>query len=416
MSVARKTWGGREVMPKVKPKVKPSAAKGASTTACTTGSKKWSDSATIVSCGVCGAGIAEGIDEAIQCEGRCQKWIHRHCAGITKTLFEELAGSSKQFACLYCSDSGNKEVIESLKAEVSVLRAEITELKTIVMALTTSGPAARCQTSSDPPICIPGIEGGETLPGPLSYLRVIKAGASPSMPQPIPKTNPDKKYNIVLYGVDECGPGMTKTSRQESDLTTVATVLSSVDSSIESWSIRDCFRLGKFSKGARPRPLLVKFVRVSDVNKILSKARLIPKPYVLKPDMSLAQRIRDSVILKERWKLIQSGIERKNIKIKNDCLYVNNQLHGRTVNQTFQIDSSSPSGFCTTEMSDVETTPKNLLIVQEHSTSATATFLTPPQNDDCTPTQAPHSIQQSESPPVAPRRKDPQVSNNQPKL
>ena len=106
----------------------------------------------------------------------------------------------------------------------------------------------------------------------------------------------------------------------------------------------------------------------------------------------------------------------KNIKIKNDCLYVNNQLHGRTVNQTFQIDSSSPSGFCTTEMSDVETTPKNLLIVQEHSTSATATFLTPPQNNDCTPTQAPHSIQQSESPPVAPRRKDPQVSNNQPKL
>ena len=374
------------------------------------------DIATIVSCGVCGAGIAEGIDEAIQCEGRCQKWIHRHCAGITKTLFEELAGSSKQFACLYCSDSGNKEVIESLKAEVSVLRAEITELKTIVMALTTSGSAARCQTSSDPPICIPGIEGGETLPGPLSYSRVIKAGASPSMPQPIPKTNPDKKYNIVLYGVDECGPGMTKTSRQESDLTTVATVLSSVDSSIESWSIRDCFRLGKFSKGARPRPLLVKFVRVSDVNKILSKVRLIPKPYVLKPDMSLAQRIRDSVILKERWKLIQSGIERKNIKIKNDCLYVNNQLHGRTVNQTFQIDSSSPSGFCTTEMSDVETTPKNLLIVQEHSTSATATFLTPPQNNDCTPTQAPHSIQQSESPPVAPRRKDPQVSNNQPKL
>ena len=204
----------KEIMPKVKPKVKPSAAKGASTTACTTGSKKWSDSATIVSCGVCGAGIAEGIDEAIQCEGRCQKWIHRHCAGITKTLFEELAGSSKQFACLYCSDSGNKEVIESLKAEVSVLRAEITELKIIVMALTTSGSAARCQTSSDPPICIPGIEGGETLPGPLSYSRVIKAGASPSMPQPIPKTNPDKKYNIVLYGVDECGPGMTKTSRQ----------------------------------------------------------------------------------------------------------------------------------------------------------------------------------------------------------
>ena len=60
------------------------------------------------------------------------------------------------------------------------------------------------------------------------------------------KLSPDKKFNIVLYGVDECAPGMSRSARQESDLSTVAAVLSSLDSSISSQSITDCLRLGKF--------------------------------------------------------------------------------------------------------------------------------------------------------------------------
>ena len=64
-------------------------------------------------------------------------------------------------------------------------------------------------------------------------------------------------------------------------------ILSSLDSSIQSQSIKDSYRLGKFSTGAsRPRPLLIKFVRVADVTSILSKKRNLSNPYSIKPDMS----------------------------------------------------------------------------------------------------------------------------------
>ena len=66
--------------------------------------------------------------------------------------------------------------------------------------------------------------------------------------------NNDSKFNIVLYGVEEFPSGR---SRSESDLSSVVDVLSSVDTSIQRQSVKDCFRLGKFSPSAsRPRPIL----------------------------------------------------------------------------------------------------------------------------------------------------------------
>ena len=127
----------------------------------------------------------------------------------------------------------------------------------------------------------------------------------------------DKKFNVILYGINECQPGMSKLSRLESDLASVVSVLSTIDSSIHIQSIKDCFRLGKFSPGkSRPRPILVRFIRIAEVTSILSRKGKLSRPYSIKPDMSYEQRLRESVIMKERWSLIQSGIDRKDIKIR----------------------------------------------------------------------------------------------------
>ena len=98
----------------------------------------------------------------------------------------------------------------------------------------------------------------------------------------------DSKYNVVLYGVEECRRGLSRSARLESDLSSVVNVFSALDSSIQSHSVRDCFRLGKFSPDAtRPRPILVKFVRVADVSKIFSKKVNYP-PLSLSSQISLA--------------------------------------------------------------------------------------------------------------------------------
>ena len=102
---------------------------------------------------------------------------------------------------------------------------------------------------------------------------------------------------------------MSQQARFQSDLSSNVNTLSTLDSPIVPQSIRDCYRLGKFSpEASRPRPILIKFIRIADVSGILSKRRNLTQPYSIKPDMSPNQRLHESILLKERWNLLQSGV------------------------------------------------------------------------------------------------------------
>ena len=151
----------------------------------------------------------------------------------------------------------------------------------------------------------------------------------------------DSKYNVVLYVVEECRLGLSRSARLESDLSSVVSVFSALDSSIQSHSVRDCFRLGKFSPDAtRPRPILAKFVRVADVSKIFPKKSQLSTPFFIKPDLSRFERFLQSILMQERWKLIQSGVSRKSIRIRGNSLFVSSKLHGRVTKSKFEHASA----------------------------------------------------------------------------
>ena len=57
--------------------------------------------------------------------------------------------------------------------------------------------------------------------------------------------------------------------------------------------------------------------------------------------MSLEERAEESLLMKERWGLIQSGIERGKIRIRNNCLFVNGKVYGRIVNKSFKVEDGS---------------------------------------------------------------------------
>ena len=81
-------------------------------------------------------------------------------------------------------------------------------------------------------------------------------------------------------------------------------------------AIKDCFRLGKFKpQNPKPRSILVKLIRVADVHKILSNRGQCRHPIFIKHDMSPEERHRESILLKERWNLIQTGIPKSSIRI-----------------------------------------------------------------------------------------------------
>ena len=74
------------------------------------------------------------------------------------------------------------------------------------------------------------------------------------------------------------------------------------------------FWLGKFkSNQSRPRPILVKLQRTIDATTILVNRTSLSSPIFIKPDMSPAEQKIESILLKERWLLIEGGFDCKSI-------------------------------------------------------------------------------------------------------
>ena len=277
-----------------------------------------------------------GKNDALFCRGSCQQWLHRYCASVTVPCYKSIKEEGIPFFCFWCCQVRNQREKASLTSIVEQLKFENTKLKE-------SLGAAQSQTQGD----------GQNK---RSYASVISSaahdpttdsGSNMQNRQAATATqvpNPDRKYNVVVYGVEECPQGTPKHARLQSDLKHVVSVMSKVDNTICLESIKDCYRLGKFKPNqSLPRPVLVKFIRISDVSSILSKKGDFSQPFSVKPDLSPEERHRDSLLLKARWSLIQAGTDRSQIKIRGSRLYVNKKLYCQVVNSDLQLTPSLSS-------------------------------------------------------------------------
>lgn len=139
-----------------------------------------------------------------------------------------------------------------------------------------------------------------------------------------------KKFSIVLQGIEECKQGTPIHERQREDLKKVTDILSKVDKPKQSEFIKDHRRLGAYTHNRpRPRPILVEFLRSSDVSSILSKRSLVKPPYSIQNYMSPEEQSRNAVLLKKRWSIhTETGINLEQIKIRKHSIYVAGKLHG----------------------------------------------------------------------------------------
>ena len=115
--------------------------------------------------------------------------------------------------------------------------------------------------------------------------------------------------------------------------------------------------MGKFNEHSKkPHPIIVKLNWAIDASSSLSKAKYLPKHVRIKPDMSPAERHTELLLLKERWSLIQKGIDRKKIKIHYNQIYVQKILHGQVINSVFiqSLQVSSYSLAATEPSSNLE--------------------------------------------------------------
>jgi len=83
---------------------------------------------------------------------------------------------------------------------------------------------------------------------------------------------------------------------------------------------------------------------------------------MIKPDLTSEERKIESILLHERWNIIQKGIDRKTIKLRNRQILVNNRLHGKVTDFKFiKFSTNSPNASATS----TSTTPDSM----EHQTS-----------------------------------------------
>ena len=77
---------------------------------------------------ICGNEVIETettTEDALFCEGVCQKWIHRRCAGVTRYHFEKLSKSDDPWYCPCCTVVSQNKQIDSLKCKIESLTTEL---------------------------------------------------------------------------------------------------------------------------------------------------------------------------------------------------------------------------------------------------------------------------------------------------
>ena len=290
-------------------------------------------------CPICSEVILDPPNEnhqpSIFCEGECQSWLHKSSAGLTEQAFEYFSKSKVPYQCLHCTVKQQNSEIAQLKQMLTSLSREVSQLKSAKQTsdpgLTSDYQVAQSSAASSTKTSISANAGSTTqnafASGPKSITALARSTESAS----------DKKFSVVVYGIPECQQGTPRLDRISSDLTSVTSTMQNLCPEITGNSIKDCTRLGKY-KANSSRPILVKLVRSHDASSILANRHKIParSSYAIKPLMTLEERANESTLLRERRALIESGIERKSIRLKQNSIYVNGKKHGSVTSTGFK--------------------------------------------------------------------------------
>ena len=247
-------------------------------------------------CTSCNAAVKKQ-DEGMQCD-RCGEWWHRACTDIPQQFYDHLSSvRGIMWACANCLDNAKTAMktsirdksietsLESIKTEVINLKAALvsTDTKTIV-----NGHTATPVTPDD-----------------------------------------QSKMGIRINGVPELS-NQKMHDRMDSDFQAVRKVMEYLGE-LGNEPITDSFRLGKYrSDATRPRTLLVMFKNPWLVRKLLAKSYIL-KDYsdsiYLSRELTVDEKKLESRILFERYKLVETGISKNRLRVRDLNLYLDGKEH-----------------------------------------------------------------------------------------
>ena len=229
--------------------------------------------------------------------------------------------------------------LKNLASLVKTLESEIKSLREQVQLNSHSKPIEPSQVHQPQLVTTNStFEAGEEN-GAVTHSQVTDTATRLTKNQQKDSSSENRKFNIVMFGVPEQQPGLSRFSRLRNDYDKVSSIVNDVDNCNN--CIRDCRRLGKFKRDmSRPRPILISLASTANVRNLLMNRQSLPDSITIKPDLSPNERKIEAILLQERWKLIQSGIGKKSIKLRGSTILVNNRCHGKVINMALSLSPS----------------------------------------------------------------------------
>lgn len=240
-----------------------------------------------------------GGEEWICCE-HCSNWHHVSCTSLPGEVFPFLKSENLLFICENCIEVSKQKLKGSYKVDKNVLESSI----------------LKCIEGSIKAI-LPGIIAANT-----PEINPVK------VPEVTTKVNTDtlsRRTEIRMSGIPESD--RNKGNDIEHDSKHVRDVLEKMNE-YEPVNIESVKRLGQPSSNStgtkRPRMILVQFRNEWTANKCLSKGYMLkdhPFPVFIAKSLSKSEIEIEKTVLKKRAELINSGIPRTDLRIRNLKLY-----------------------------------------------------------------------------------------------
>ena len=128
-----------------------------------------------------------------------------------------------------------KNTIEEMKLEIAALHESLRSTRT--ESTSQDNASANLDASGRQTHAVGGSSREADPSGILHTPRTTDAGIKQHY-------HPDQKFNLVVYGIDECCRGTPRHNRLINDMQKVVSALSITDTTTQSQSIKDCLRLG----------------------------------------------------------------------------------------------------------------------------------------------------------------------------
>ena len=284
-------------------------------------------------------------DEGVECQW-CFNWEHKTCAGLTQNEYILLSKSSGKIM-FYCSSCYVSDALAQYTKNCNPDSQKSDRLTIIEEKLSALSDQLESLVSHTP--YITNLVSDQDT---QHVEEVTKPHRANSKWTNVQAGEDARNHNVVLYGIPECDTGTTRLERVKQDFCRVFDICSvTVPFSNPNNEICDTVRLGKYSAdSARPRPVLVKFKSVFYVSNLLNNKKQCPKGITLKPDLPPEARKIESLLLRERWQLIQNGQDRKVIRIRGNKILLAGKVFATVTNGevhkellTYCSDTSSQS-------------------------------------------------------------------------